>query len=179
MKNRFFLFLVIILTLSCSDLDKSNRLKKMYKMLFSLDSMSTQIKKEKIDTLAEMQLAAQGVEYRIRGNFVADTIDLELGKKMDRYKRMRRAIPKLRSNLVKLEKGIIELKNSLTLLKNDIENNSGIREKYDQYITFEKNKYDQIVVLFKEYKKNQKNILETYSDLHVELYNFSMKLINK
>ncbi len=179
MKKIFLLFLIGILLVSCSDLDKSNRLVKIDKMLSGLDSMSIQIKKEKIDTLAEMQLAAQGVEYRIRGNFVADTIDLELGKKMDRYKRMRRAIPKLRSNLVKLDKGIVELKNSLTLLKNDIENNSGIREKYDQYITFEKNKYDQIVVLFKEFQKNQKKILETYSDLHVELYNFSMKLINK
>jgi len=179
MKNIFLLFLIGIVLVSCSDLDKSNRLGKIDKMLSGLDSMSIQIKKEKIDTLAEMQLAAQGVEYRIRGNFVTDTIDLELGKKMDRYKRMRRAIPKLRSNLVKLDKGIVELKNSLSLLKKDIENNSGIREKYDQYITFEKNKYDQIVVLFKEFQKNQKKILETYSDLHVELYNFSMKLINK
>ncbi len=179
MKKIFLLFLIGILLVSCSDLDKSNRLVKIDKMLSGLDSMSIQIKKEKIDTLAEMQLAAQGVEYRIRGNFVTDTIDLELGKKMDRYKRMRRAIPKLRSNLVKLDKGIVELKNSLSLLKKDIENNSGMREKYDQYITFEKNKYDQIVVLFKEFQKNQKKILETYSDLHVELYNFSMKLINK
>lgn len=148
-------------------------------MIHGLDSISAQLKKEKIDTLAEMQLAAQGVEYRIRGNFVADTIDLELGKKMDSYKRMRRAIPKLRSNIVKLEKGVIELRKSLTSLKKDIENNSGARGKYDEYIKFEKNKFDQIVILFKEFQKNQTKISDTYSALHVELYNFSMQLIAK
>ena len=98
---------------------------------------------------------------------------------MDSYKRMRRAIPKLRSNIVKLEKGVIELRKSLTSLKKDIENNSGARGKYDEYIKFEKNKFDQIVILFKEFQKNQTKISDTYSALHVELYNFSMQLIAK
>ena len=179
MKYTLLLLLAVFLISSCTDIDKTNRLSKIDKMIHGLDSISAQLKKEKIDTLAEMQLAAQGVEYRIRGNFVADTIDLELGKKMDGYKRMRRAIPKLRSNIVKLEKGVIELRKSLTSLKKDIENNSGARGKYDEYIKFEKNKFDQIVILFKEFQKNQTKISDTYSALHVELYNFSMQLIAK
>ena len=179
MKYTLLLILAVFLISSCTDIDKTNRLSKIDKMIHGLDSISAQLKKEKIDTLAEMQLAAQGVEYRIRGNFVADTIDLELGKKMDSYKRMRRAIPKLRSNIVKLEKGVIELRKSLTSLKKDIENNSGARGKYDEYIKFEKNKFDQIVILFKEFQKNQTKISDTYSALHVELYNFSMQLIAK
>ena len=179
MKYTLLLLLAVFLISSCTDIDKTNRLSKIDKMIHALDSISAQLKKEKIDTLAEMQLAAQGVEYRIRGNFVADTIDLELGKKMDSYKRMRRAIPKLRSNIVKLEKGVIELRKSLTSLKKDIENNSGARGKYDEYIKFEKNKFDQIVILFKEFQKNQTKISDTYSALHVELYNFSMQLIAK
>jgi hypothetical protein len=92
---------------------------------------------------------------------------------------MRRAIPKLRTNLFKLEKGIVELSKSLTLLRKDIENNSGIREKYDEYIKFEKNKYDQISILFKDFQTNQKKIIESYSALHLELYNFSMQLLTK
>ncbi len=179
MKYTLLLLLAVFLISSCTDIDKTNRLSKIDKMIHGLDSISAQLKKEKIDTLAEMQLAAQGVEYRIRGNFVADTIDLELGKKMDSYKRMRRAIPKLRSNIVKLEKGVIELRKSLTSLRKDIENNSGARGKYDEYIKFEKNKFDQIVILFKEFQKNQTKISDTYSALHVELYNFSMQLIAK
>ncbi len=179
MKYTLLLLLAVFLISSCTDIDKTNRLSKIDKMIHGLDSISAQLKKEKIDTLAEMQLAAQGVEYRIRGNFVADTIDLELGKKMDSYKRMRRAIPKLRSNIVKLEKGVIELRKSLTSLKKDIENNSGARGKYDEYIKFERNKFDQIVILFKEFQKNQTKISDTYSALHVELYNFSMQLIAK
>jgi hypothetical protein len=179
MKHTLLLLLAVFLISSCTDIDKTNRLSKIDRMIHGLDSISAQLKKEKIDTLAEMQLAAQGVEYRIRGNFVADTIDLELGKKMDGYKRMRRAIPKLRSNIVKLEKGVIELRKSLTSLKKDIENNSGARGKYDEYIKFERNKFDQIVILFKEFQKNQTKISDTYSALHVELYNFSMQLIAK
>ena len=179
MKNIFFLFLAVTLFTSCSDIEKTNRLDKIDKMLRGLDSIKIQLKKEKIDTLAEMQLAAQGVELRIKQNFKSDTIDLEFGKKMDQYKRMRRAMPKLRNNLVKLEKGIVELSKSLSLLKKDIENNSGIREKYDEYIKFEKNKFDQISILFKDFQTNQKKIIESYSELHLELYNFSMQLVTK
>jgi hypothetical protein len=179
MKYALLLLLSVFIISSCSDIDKTNRLSKIDKMNHGLDSISVQLKKEKIDTLSEMQLASEGVEYRIRANFVADTIDLELGKKMDSYKRMRRAIPKLKSNIVKLEKGIVELRKSLLLLQKDIENNSGAREKYDDYIKFEKSKFDQIIILFKEYQKNQKKIMDTYSALHVELFNFSMQLIAK
>ena len=179
MKNIYFLFLAVILFNSCSDIEKTNRLAKVDKMLHGLDSIKIQLNRQKIDTLADMQLAAQGVELRIKQNFKSDTIDLELGKKMDQYKRMRRAIPKLRTNLFKLEKGIVELSKSLTLLRKDIENNSGIREKYDEYIKFERNKFDQISILFKDFQTNQKKIVESYSALHLELYNFSMQLIQK
>jgi chromosome segregation ATPase len=178
---RYFVFasLLIFLTYSCSDIKKNERLERIATMEKSLDSLEKTMKVEKIDSLPDMELAAQGVELRIKNNYKLDTINLEFGKKMDAYKRMRRAIPKLKGNWEKVKKSIIETRKSLNNLNTDIENNSGKREKYDEYIKFEQNKLNQIRLLLTECKEVKKKILDTYTKLHVELNQFSMELIKE
>lgn len=171
--------IVVFLTYSCSDIKKNERLESIEKMEKSLDSLDNKMKSEQIDSLADMQLAAQGVELRIKNNYKLDTINLEFGKKMDSYKRMRRAIPKLKGNWEKVKKGIKEMRNSLMNLKSDIENNSGKREKYDEYIKFEQNKLNQISLLLKECVDGKKKIIDTYSKLHIELNQFSLELVKE
>jgi archaellum component FlaC len=119
---RYFVFasLLIFLTYSCSDIKKNERLERIATMEKSLDSLEKTMKVEKIDSLPDMELAAQGVELRIKNNYKLDTINLEFGKKMDAYKRMRRAIPKLKVNWEKVKKSIIETRKSLNNLKTDI-----------------------------------------------------------
>lgn len=177
MKQVTFFVIIIFLLFSCADLRKEKQLASISTIEKGLDSLENIMKKEKIDSLADMRLASEGVEFRIRNNYKLDTINLEFGKKMDAYKRMRRAIPKLIGNKVKVEKGIIELRKTLKNLKLDIENGSGKRDKYDDYIKFERNKFNQLCILYKESQDAQKKIIETYSSLHPELYRFSMSLI--
>jgi chromosome segregation ATPase len=177
-----FIFLAISLLLlfySCSDFKKNERIERVLTMDQALDSIEKIMITCKIDTLADMQLAAQGVELRIKNNYKLDTINLEFGKKMDDYKRMRRAIPKLKGNWDKVKKGLVEMRKSLKNLKIDIENNSGKREKYDEYLKFEQNKLNQLRLLCNECQKGQKKILDTYTKLHSELYLFSMDLIKE
>ena len=178
---RLFLLSVsmIFIVVSCTDLKKNQRIEKISGMEKSLDSIEKILISVKIDSLAEMQLAAQGVELRIKNNYKLDTINLEFGKKMDDYKRMRRAIPKLKGNWDKVKKGIAEVRKSLKNLKTDIDNNSGKREKYDDYIKFELTKLNQLRLLSDECQKGQKQILNTYTKLHPELNHFSMELLNE
>lgn len=163
---------------SCADVRKEKQISSLITIEKGLDSLENLMKKEKIDTLADMRIAAEGVEFRIRNNYKLDTINLEFGKKMDAYKRMRRAIPKLNGNKVKIEKGIIELSKSVKNLKLDIENGSGKRDKYDDYIKFEQNKFKQLCLLYKDAQDAQNKIIDNYSTLHPELYKFSMTLID-
>jgi chromosome segregation ATPase len=179
MRNFFFTLSLLILVYSCSDLKKNERIERVLAMEKALDSIESAMITSKIDTLAEMQLAAQGVELRIKNNYKLDTINLEFGNKMDEYKRMRRAIPKLKGNMDKVKKGIFEVRKSLKNLKTDIENNSGKREKYDDYLKFEQNKLNQLRLLYNDCQKGQKKILDTYIKLHPELYQFSMDLIKE
>lgn len=177
---RFFLLIsLFFLIFSCSDINKNKRIERISSMEKTLDSIEKIMKSAKIDSLADMQLAAQGVELRIKNNYKLDTINLEFGKKMDDYKRMRRAIPKLRGNWDKVKKGVVEMKKSLNNLKIDIENNSGKREKYDEYLKFEQNKLGQLRTLFDECLKGQMKILDTYTRLHSELFQFSMDLVKE
>jgi chromosome segregation ATPase len=179
MKYFVISILLIFLAYSCSDIKKNERLERIGNMEKSLDSLDNKMNSEQIDSLADMQLAAQGVELRIKNNYKLDTINLEFGKKMDAYKRMRRAIPKLKGNWEKVKKGIKEMRNSLINLKSDIENNSGKREKYDEYIKFEQNKLNQISLLLKECVDGKQKIIDTYSKLHIELNQFSMELVKE
>lgn len=178
-KKYYFIFSILFFLAlgSCSDLKKDSRIEQIVKMEKSLDSLDKELKLLKIDSLENMQLAAQMVELRIKNNLKSDSVDIEFGKKMDSYKRMRRAIPKFQRNLVKLNQGIKEMRGSLTDLKSDIKNSNGKREKYDEYITFEKKKLNQLEVLMKEMQTSLKKIVDTYSMLHQELYTFSMSLI--
>lgn len=178
---RFFLLSVsiIFIFLSCTDIKKNQRIEKISGMQKSLDSIEKILISVKIDSLPEMQLAAQGVELRIKNNYKLDTINLEFGKKMDDYKRMRRAIPKLKGNWDKVKKGVAEMHKSLKNLKLDISNNSGKREKYDEFILFESSKLTQLRLLTQECQKGQKQIIELYRILHPELYQFSMDLIKE
>ena len=177
---KFLLLLsLFFLVFSCTDIKKNQRVERISSMTKTLDSIEKTMNSSKIDSLADMQLAAQGVELRIKNNYKLDTINLDFGKKMDDYKRMRRAIPKLKGNWDKVKKGIIEMRKSLNNLKTDIENTSGKREKYDEYLKFEQNKLNQLRLLCDECLKGQKKILDTYIRLHPELFRFSMELVKQ
>jgi chromosome segregation ATPase len=177
---KFLLLLsLFFLVFSCTDIKKNKRVERISSMTKTLDSIQKTINTSKIDSLADMQLAAQGVELRIKNNYKLDTINLDFGKKMDDYKRMRRAIPKLKGNWDKVKKGIVEMRKSLNNLKTDIENTSGKREKYDEYLKFEQNKLNQLRLLCDECLKGQKKILDTYIRLHTELFRFSMELVKQ
>ena len=81
---KFLLLLsLFFLVFSCTDIKKNKRVERISSMTKTLDSIQKTINTSKIDSLADMQLAAQGVELRIKNNYKLDTINLDFGKKMD------------------------------------------------------------------------------------------------
>ena len=108
-----------------------------------------------------------------------DKVDMELGRKMDAYKRMRRALKPLGEAFKKVKKGIEEEREALKNLYSDIENGYGERAKYEEYLAFESDKITKISVLLNDYIEQKEVIFKTYSKLHDELYTFSMSLLEK
>ena len=145
----------------------------------SLDSLDKILQDKKMDSGFYYSQLAGAVELRIKNFYFADTINLPLGQKMDAYKVMRRKLEPLAYDYQNLIKGIEATKNSIALLSEDIENGNGKREKYDEFVQFEANKVDQLLVLNKEYQSERETTLRTFYELHDELDAFSMELAEK
>jgi len=175
----FILLALVSLLTACADLQKKEQLEKINLLSTSLDSLENIVKTEKIDTLASLKFNTSAVELRIKTYLVSDKIDTVLAHKMNAYKRMRRALNPLGNAYGKVKSGILEERTALKNLKADIENGYGEREKYDEYIAFEKEKINKLNQLFTDFMQQKESIFSTYELLHNELNDFSMVLLDK
>ena len=139
MKNGFLL-IAGLLSVACSDFAKKDQLVKITDLQKKISALEGQVTKNKIAKISEIKLATSEVELRIKKNLYLDTINLELGKKMDDYKVMRRSFEPLAKSYSQLIKGINEERLALNNLKLDVQNGEGDRGKYNEYIAFETNK---------------------------------------
>jgi hypothetical protein len=177
---KIFLALGLLYTFTCcSDLKKKEHMDAIDSMTVTLDSIGIVLKANQIDTLHGIIGAAMQVELRIKNNYYADTIDMELGKKMDAFKRMRKGLPGLGNLYSEINTGVQEQKESLLLLKNDIEKGNGERKKYGEYIVFEQQKTNQLRSLIREYVAGKEKTMSVFNELYPELNAFSMLLLNK
>ena len=167
---------LLLLSVSCSDFDQE----KQKKSVSSLSSEVKTFKKEfnaiKIDSISDLKLSTYEVERRIKQNYYSDTIDISFGQKMDDFKRMRRMLGPLGKEQARVKNSINEELLQLEKLQSDISKGYGKRESYNEYIQFEKNKVNQIKVLYTEYVKMRAQFLEMYNDLYTELDTFSKSL---
>ena len=175
MKNGFLL-IVGLLLVACSDFAKKDQLVKITALQKKISALEGQVTKNKIAKISEIKLATSEVELRIKKNLYLDTINLELGKKMDDYKRMRRSFMPLAKSYSQLIKGIREERLALKNLKLDVQNGEGERGKYDEYIAFEANKINQLMTLLEAYISYKDETMKTYFRLHPSLDSLSRTL---
>jgi hypothetical protein len=178
MKNILFVFLAFSL-FSCTDIKKTEQISAINKMFTSLDSIETVLFNNEIDTIAALNLAAMGVELRIKNNYYSDTIDMELGKKMDAYKLTRRSLSPLGRSYSVIKKGVKDERVVLSKLKDDIEKGNGERKKYSDYVKFEEDKTNQLRSLLNGYLVEKEKTMKTFFSLYEELNAFSLELLEK
>jgi len=176
---RKYIFLILLISLSCSDLDKERQVENVLELTKEVTEINQEFEKLKIDSIPALKLSTYEVERRIKQNYFSDTINLEFGQKMDDYKRMRRMLGPIGKEEFRLHQSIAEELSQLKKLHSDILNGYGKRESYDEYIQFEKNKVSQINVLFEEYVKLRAQFLEIYYRLHKELLEYGQGLITR
>lgn len=170
---------LISLLFSCSDLQKSDQLASISDLNNQLDSIEQVWEEHKIDSLPQWELSVYDIENRIKKNYVSDTIDMELGRKMDAFKVLRRQFKPLGKAMNALKTGISEERESLEKLRSDIEEGNGERGKYDEFIAFEKEKVNQLVTLSTDFVDTKQQCLDTYEELYPELNAFSWSLIKE
>lgn len=176
MKTLSIICLSFLVLASCSDVKKSSQLSSIDEMSKKLESVKAETSENKVDSAHHISIEARETELRIKNNYFMDTIDLEFGTKMDQHKNMRRAMAKIDKMYADVLAGCDEITESLRQLRYDVENGDGERPKYEEYIAYEKEKMDQVVVLSDEYLKTKKFAVDTYRSFAKEIDDFSWKL---
>jgi len=196
MLNKALILLgILFLTLvSCTDFDRKEQLKQIANMKQTVDSLQKNLEINRIDTLAGLRTAVMNLELRIRNNYTADTIDIELSKKMAQYQTVKKFFvaekeeggeneslnsQTLGAAYLVVKNGLLQEQKSLDLLKSDIENGNGERNKYNEYLQFEQNKVKQLTILLDDYKKHKDKVLKMFFDVYNELDPFVKSLEKK
>ena len=196
MLNKALILLgILFLTLvSCTDFDRKEQLKQIANMKQTVDSLQKNLEINRIDTLAGLRTAVMNLELRIRNNYTADTIDIELSKKMAQYQTVKKFFvaekeeggeneslnsQTLGAAYLVVKNGLLQEQKTLDLLNSDIENGNGERNKYSEYLQFEQNKVKQLTILLDDYKKHKDKVLKMFFDVYNELDPFVKSLEKK
>ncbi len=177
---RFGLLLVIFSFLfSCSDIEKDRQVKKINGLTNSVEKLKIALTQNKINNVPEKKLRVYTVIKRIKSYYFTDTIDYQFAKKMNSYKAARKSLIILESDYEKIRLALREEKIALRKLKSDVLNGFGQREKYDEYIYFEKNKTKKIKILLDKYIYKKKEFAIAFDSLHPVLNDYSIRLEEK
>lgn len=177
---RFGILLVIFSFLfSCSDIEKDRQVKKINGLTNSVEKLKIALTQNKINNVPEKKLRVYTVIKRIKSYYFTDTIDYQFAKKMNSYKAARKSLIILDSDYEKIRLALREEKIALRKLKSDVLNGFGQREKYDEYISFEKNKTKKIKILLDEYIYKKKEFAIAFDSLHPVLNDYSIRLEEK
>ena len=177
---RFGILLVIFSFLfSCSDIEKDRQVKKINGLTKSVEKLKIALTQNKISNVPEKKLAVYTVIKRIKSYYFTDTIDYQFAKKMNSYKVVKKSLKNLDGDYEKIRIALREEKIALRKLKSDVINGFGQREKYDEYISFEKNKTKKIKSLLDEYIYKKKEFTIAFDSLHPVLNDYSIRLEEK
>lgn len=176
MKYLIMIFAVALSLYSCQNETKKKQLAQVNQLIKTTDSIRTVFIETKNDSIMHYITTVMDVEFRIRRSYKADTINEDFVKKMNDYKQVRKKLKPVINMHGQLNAGTVEELATLNKLKTDIEKGAGERAKYDEYLSYEKNKISDLLVVLKEMINVQTKQIATFNRYHQELYDFSMTL---
>jgi len=174
--KQVILFLAIVLLSACSDLKRPEQLEKIQQLSSELESVqevSNNFTQENISlTISKLS----EVENRMKENFQDDTLNIELIKQLDSYKRIGPALTFVVNANRTIDSSIELRKSKLDNLLSDIENSVGNRAKYDDYIQIETEEIEELKSFVNYCDSATRQSFKTFNNLHPDLEKFSLKL---
>lgn len=179
MKKSIFLVLMAVIFSACADLRKDQLFQKIEALNQKLEKLEGELKDTRLNDVATIKNNTMQTELRIKQNLHLDTVNMELAKKLDAYKLMRKSIKPVMQQLVKIRQGISEEKEVLQQLKNDIQDGRGKRDRYEEYIKFEAQKVAQLDALTKDFIRAKNKFFTDYKRLYPPVTAFADSLLKK
>lgn len=179
MKNIFYACFLALLIISCKSKQREKQEKEVSVLIQKLNRLKDSVNANKMDSLLEMRLAATTLLIRVKTTYAPKKIDLVFGKTVENFKQLQRQLKEKKKNgnrnlpgdYVLINKLIQEEESALEKLKSDIQFGRGEKEKYDEYILFERQKMSTIVKLYQQYLKEKKIFIPKFHKGYKELEN--------
>lgn len=165
--------------LSCQDLKKDGQIKAIEQLEQKRDSIDQIFSEIKSDSTTLVIANAVFLEEQLRRRYEFDTLNLELGKKINEYKMIIKQLPPVLDLMDTLRERLQEEEETLHNLKTDIEKAAGDKAKYDEYIAFEQQKIMEIETQLQNALAYRKRSLDAYGRLDLEMRTFSKNLEKK
>lgn len=179
MKIILFISLIGLTLLSCADFDREKLLQQVDKQQKHVQKLELQLEKFVINDVATLKNDALQTELRIKQNLHLDTINMELARQLEEFKLMRKSISPLMKQYLKAKNGIKEEAAVLKNLSRDIKEGRGERQRYNEYIGFEKQKVKQLSALTTDFIRARAKFIANYDRLYPPIEAFSYTLIQK
>jgi chromosome segregation ATPase len=177
MKLKLFAVLLLSISISsCSNTDKNKYITEINAMEITLDSLKSIANDTTKQNSTEIVMSVRQTIANVKKNYMPDTIDYDLAEKMNSYKEIRKVISRNSGNLAKAKQAIPEVQIKLADLKHDVENGVNDREKYEEYINYEKSKIEEIKTVLSYYLETTEVYYKRYDSLHPIIKNFGDSL---
>lgn len=161
---------------SCGNKNKNEFLTEIDEMESTLDSLDSVAKDTTRYYATDIVASVRNTILKVKNNYMPDTIDVELAEQMNAYKEIRKAVSKNSGNIAKAKQTIPEVQEKLKDLRHDIENGVNDREKYRDFINYEKSKISEIEEVLSYYIETTEKYYNRYDSLHPVIKNLGDSL---
>lgn len=174
---KYILIPLLILSLTaCHDVKKQAYLADIQEMNAQLEELDKAYETLSLDSVNNFLNEINDINFDIQHHYVTDTINVEMGRKMNDFKRTRNTLRSMGKMGNQILSGKEEEKATLKTLQEDIEKGAGDRSKYGEFVAFEQKKVKQLRVLMDECLKSKKETFPVFYELQGELKAFAENL---
>lgn len=163
MKRNFLVILSLLFLVACSDLKKGEQLKKVQELQTSLDSIKNSWNEADIKTIDSISAICHTTIDSISLLYDDRYVPMSLAIKLDQFKQCNQGMDELKRVHAFFPTLLVDKMQALEKLKKDIQEGKGRREKYDEYLDFEKNELITIDKQYKRYLFTKKKSFDNYS----------------
>lgn len=173
------IFVISVTLIGCKDQQKEKYLTQLNDLQITLDcidSSATNINTLRIDSITQN---VNKTLKKIKLNYNQDTISLSFAEKIESYKEISPALSTNSGNLAKVKMALPEIQKKIEDLQHDIDNGVNNREKYPDFVTFEKGKVEKIKKIMDYYIETNTRYCQRYDSLQPIMERFIQDLVEK
>ena len=132
-----------------------------------------------VDTIQVYMGRVNSLDSLIKLNYQNDTLNFQNARDIDAFMNLKTVFPQLNSSLVFIDSALVLKFKALESLKKDIENSTGDRSKYPEFISFEQDEVAKIESQLEENQLRLEESITTFNSLYPAVNDYLVSLNNK